>query len=156
MRHFKFASLVLIASALGAGPGHAAAPLVSDFGGAWNVTFFLENTRSTGATQCIVFTLAPGTISGVPTSGTWTSPSFPGWRGQWIQLGDHVRFVGVTGSLATSESGNVITRNHMGGVSFNHFSATTAANSSAGSFRAARAACASSTGSARSGGDPSQ
>jgi len=26
--------------------------------------------------KCIVFTLVPGTVAGVPTSGTWTSPTF--------------------------------------------------------------------------------
>ena len=110
--------------------------------GNWNVTFFLEPTRGVGATQCIVFKLVPGTVAGVPTSGTWTSPTFPGWNGQWVQLGDKVRFFGVTSALATTEVGDVESRTNFGGGSFNHFLKTTSVTSSAGSFVAVRvAAC---------------
>jgi len=131
--------IVLAASAISAPLAQAGSPSVI---GSWNVTFFLEPNRATGATQCIVFSLVPGTVAGVPTSGTWTSPTFPGWRGQWIQLGDHVRWFGVTSTLATSESGNMENSRIFGGVSFNHFLKTNAATSSAGSWNAVRvAAC---------------
>lgn len=117
----------------------AVAPSVA---GNWNVTFFLEPTRSTGATQCIEFKLVPGTVAGVATSGTWSSPTFAGWSGQWIQLGDHVRWFGVTSALATTESGDIENNAHFGGVSFNHFQKTNAITSSAGSWHAVRvAAC---------------
>ena len=130
MKKFLINGLVLAAGALGT-LAYAASPSVV---GSWNVSFFLEPARATGATQCIVFTLVPGTVGGVPTSGTWTSPTFPGWSGQWVLLGDHVRWFGVTSSLATSESGNMENSTHFGGVSFNHFSKATAATSSAGSW----------------------
>lgn len=133
---FLFAFVTAI---LGANVSQAASPSVV---GSWNVTFFLEPTRVSGATQCITFTLVPGTVAGVATSGTWISPTFPSWHGQWIQLGDHVRWFGVTGSLATEASGNLENAGIFGGVSFNHFSSVTAATSSAGSFNAVKvAAC---------------
>lgn len=103
--------------------------------GSFNVTFFLEPIRSVGATQCIVFKSVPGTVSGVPTSGTWASTTFAGWSGQWIQLGDHVRFFGVTtGGLSTVASANMSSSQILGGVSFNHFLSSTAATSSAGNL----------------------
>lgn len=126
---------LLLSSAISASVVQAGSPSVA---GSWRVTFFLEPARSTGATQCVVFTLAPGTVAGVPTSGTWTSPTFPGWSGQWIQLGDHVRWFGVTSALATTESGNMENNSIFGGVSFNHFAKTNAATSSAGSWVAVR------------------
>lgn len=139
MKKLFLYGLLLATSAICAPLAQAGSPSVV---GSWNVTFFLEPARSTGATQCIVFKLVPGTVAGVPTSGTWTSPTFPGWAGQWIQLGDHVRWFGVTSSLATAESGNMENANIFGGVSFNHFLKTNALTSSAGNWNAVRvAAC---------------
>jgi hypothetical protein len=105
-----------------------------NFVGSWNVTFFLEPGKVTGATQCIVITLVPGTVAGLPVSGTWSSPTFPGWHGQWVELGDHVRWFGVVRGLSTEESGNVINSVLTGGVSFNHFLSSSGATSSAGSW----------------------
>jgi hypothetical protein len=131
---------------------HAGSPSVV---GNFNVTFFLEPSRATGATQCLVFKSVPGTVAGVPTSGTWTSPTFPGWKGQWIQLGDHVRFFGVTSSgLSTAASGNMEYGIVLGGVSFNHYSSATGATSSAGSFRANRVANCPTSVSNKGGDDP--
>lgn len=139
MKKFIRYGLVLLASSLGASFVQAGSPSVV---GSFNVTFFLEPLRSTGATQCIVFRLVPGTVAGEPMSGTWSSPTFPGWTGQWVQLGDHVRWFGVTSSLATSASGNMANINYFSGVSFNHFLKTNAATSSAGNWHAVRvAAC---------------
>jgi hypothetical protein len=135
MKKLLIYGLLLTASIIGAPLAQAASPSVV---GSWKVTFFLESARSTGATQCIVFKSVPGTVAGVPTSGTWTSPTFPGWTGEWIQLGDHVRWFGLTGPLATTESGNVENKSIFGGVSFNHFSKTTSATSSAGSWNGVR------------------
>lgn len=109
--------------------------------GSWNVTFYLDPGRSTGATQCIVFKQTSGTVGGAVRSGTWTSPTFAGWSGQWIQLGDHVRWFGVTtGGLATEESGNIENFTNLGGVSFNHFFTSDGVTSSAGSWQAVRVA----------------
>lgn len=116
---------------------YAASPSVV---GSWNITFFLEPGRSTGATQCVVFTLVPGTVAGEPMSGTWTCPTFPGWTGQWVQLGDHVRWFGVTSAFATAESGNMEHNNIFGGVSFNHYNKTTGVTSTAGNWNGVRVA----------------
>jgi hypothetical protein len=125
--------------------------------GSWKVTFYLENTRATGAIQCIVMSSVPGKVAGVPTSGTWTSPTFPGWRGEWIQLGDHVRWFGTTSSLATTESGNASNRSHMEGVSFNHYNKTSNATSTAGSWHAVRvSSCSTFDVNATDGDDPSK
>lgn len=135
MKKSLICGIVLAASALSSTLALASSPSVV---GSWNVTFYLEPGRTTGATQCIVFKLVPGTVAGEQTSGTWTSPTFPGWSGQWVKLGDHVRWFGVTDSLATEESGNMESKKIFGGVSFNHFSKTDASTSSAGSWNAVR------------------
>ena len=122
--------------------------------GNWRVTFYLEPLRSVGSTQCIVFRLVPGTVNGVPTSGTWNSPTFPGWFGQWIQLGDHVRWFGVTSGLATTEAGNMINRNIFGGVSFNHYIKSNGATSSSGNWLGVRTARCTGLEVAPSGDDP--
>jgi hypothetical protein len=127
--------LALAITAFSATFAHAGSPNVV---GNWNVTFFLEVGRTTGATQCISFIQVPGTVGGVSTSGVWTSPTFPGWSGQWVQLGDHVRFFGVTSALATEASGNLESNTLFGGVSFNHFFKTDAMTSSSGSWTAVR------------------
>jgi hypothetical protein len=106
--------------------------------GVWKVTFYLEPNRATGATQCIVFSAANGAVNGVATSGHWQSPTFSGWQGRWIQLGDHVRWFGVTGSLVTSASGFVGSQSRFGGEAFNHFFSSNANSSSAGSWTAVR------------------
>lgn len=137
MKHVIVYGLVILATLLGNTFAYAGSPSVA---GSFNVTFFLEPLRSTGATQCIVFKLVPGTVAGEPNSGTWTSPTFPGWSGQWIQLGDHVRWFGVTSGLATEASGNMANVNYFSGVSFNHFLKTNAATSSAGNWHAVRVA----------------
>lgn len=135
MKKSAICGFVLATSVLSAPLAQASSPSIV---GNWNVTFFLEPGRTTGATQCIIFKLVPGTVAGESTSGTWTSPTFPGWSGQWVKQGDHVRWFGVTDTLATEESGNVENNKIFGGVSFNHFSKTNAATSSAGSWNAVR------------------
>ena len=135
MKKIIVGALLLMASVLNISLAQAASPSIA---GVWNVTFYLEPGRGTGATQCIFFKVASGTVSGVPTSGTWVSPTFPGWSGQWIQTGDHVRFYGLTGSLATTESGEAEGPSSFNGVSFNHFNKNNGLNSSAGSWTAVR------------------
>lgn len=106
--------------------------------GSWKVTFFLEPTRYTGSTQCVTFTLVPGTVNGISTSGTWTSPSFPGWSGQWIQHGDYIRWFGVVNGVATSEAGFMPNNNNFGGISYNHFSTADGTTITSGSWIAVR------------------
>jgi len=130
----------------------AASPTVA---GSWRIYFRLEPLRSAGGIQCVTFTTVPGTVSGVPTSGTWTSSTFPGWFGQWIQLGDHVRWFGITGTgLSTTESGNMIYGNLFGGVSFNHYSSATAVTSTAGSWYGFRVASCDGINGTAQGADP--
>ena len=146
MKKLAIYGLVLAATAIGTPLAQAASPSIA---GNWNVTFFLEPGRTTGSTQCIVFKLVAGTVAGESNSGTWTSPTFPGWSGQWVKQGDHVRWFGVTDSLATEESGNVENNKIFGGVSFNHFAKSNAATSSAGSWNAVRVSSCPGTESAR-------
>jgi hypothetical protein len=151
MKKLAICGLILAASAINAPLVHAASPSIV---GNWNVTFFLEPSRTTGATQCIVFKSVAGTVAGESNSGTWTSPTFPGWTGQWVKQGDHVRWFGVTSTLATEESGNVENNKIFGGVSFNHFAKSDATTSSAGSWNAVRVSSCSSTVSASFDADP--
>jgi hypothetical protein len=147
---FGFALALLC---IGGVPAWAAEP---NYVGSWNVTFAVEPGKAAGATQCIVVTLVPGTVAGLPVSGTWSSPTFAGWHGQWVELGDHVRWFGVTsGGLSTEESGNVINNALTGGVSFNHFFSSTGTTSSAGSWIAVKAACRTGTAQLRSA-DPAR
>ncbi|HBI21394.1 MAG TPA: hypothetical protein DDY37_02220 [Legionella sp.] len=135
MKKLGICGLFLAASVVGAPLAQATSPGVA---GSWKVTFFVEPGRTTGSTQCIVFSKVPGTVAGESDSGTWTSPTFPGWSGQWVKQGDLVRWFGVTDALATEESGIMENSKIFGGVSFNHFLKTDATTSSAGSWNAVR------------------
>lgn len=150
MKKSSIYGLLLAASVISTPLAQAASPSIE---GNWNVTFFLEPGRTTGATQCIVFTKVPGTVAGEGTSGTWTSPTFPGWSGQWVKQGDHVRWFGVTSTLATEESGNVESNKIFGGVSFNHFLKSDATTSSAGNWNAVRVSSCPGAASATAGSD---
>jgi hypothetical protein len=130
---FGFALALICAGVV---PVWAAEPT---FVGDWSVTFAVEPGKAPGATQCIVVNLVPGTVASLPVSGTWSSPTFSGWQGQWVELGDHIRWFGVTkGGLSTEESGNVINSTLTGGVSFNHFFSSNGKTSSAGSWIASK------------------
>ena len=149
-------SRTVIRSILGVGMLMVASALPSaaqNLAGSWKITFFLEPGHSTGATQCIVFTQTGG-IVGEPKSGTWVAPSFPGWKGQWIQEGDHFRFYGFTGSLATAEFGALVSNNILGGE-FAHFISPNGTTSTAGSFSGARTTSCGSSVAPPTGQDPS-
>jgi hypothetical protein len=126
MRQLKAGLLVIGGLLLSAVPAMA----LPDLSGSWKFTFYLEPNHTTGATQCLVFT-PTGRILSEAKSGTWTSPTFSGWKGQWIQEGDRVRIVGFTsGGLATSENnGLLISANSMSGE-FDHFFSSTGYSSS--------------------------
>jgi hypothetical protein len=154
--HRRIAKLCAALALISAGSASAWAAQPT-FVGSWNVAFYLDPGRTPGASQCIVVVLAPGTVAGLPVSGTWSSPTFSGWKGQWVELGDHVRWFGVTGGgLSTEESGDVIQSKQTGGVSFNHFSSSTGVTSSAGSWIATKVTrCTTGTAQLRSA-DPSK
>jgi hypothetical protein len=126
------------------------------FAGTWTISYYLEPNYSSGATQCVIFTTASGTVGGVATSGTWRSPTFSGWTGKWVQIGDHVRWFGVTSTLATEAVGNLAYGSLTGGLSFTHFNKSTSAVSSTGNWYATRRTSCPSTAQAKSGGDPAQ
>jgi hypothetical protein len=131
-----FCSALAMGCALAASASAAESPA---FAGSWEITFFEDPGRLAGATQCIVATKAADTVGGMQHSGTWQSPTFTGWQGQWVQTGDHVRWFGVTGTgLVTEASGNVIAKALTGGVSFNHFSKKDGNSSTSGSWFAIR------------------
>ena len=113
-----------------------------DVSGTWNITFQLDPTLGVGATQCLSFTKTGGVL-GLPSSGTWTSPSFSGWGGQYVvSKGNRLRFIGTTGSLLTDEMGTIAsTGAAVTGFGFDHFTSS-AVHSSGGRFTMVRAACA--------------
>lgn len=128
--------------------------------GSWNITFFLEPNHTQGATQCVEFTLNPGSVVGEPLEGQWSSPTFSFWSGDWFQEGEHVQWYGSTsGALATSEYGDLASSQNSQGK-FNHFSlgAPGSSTSSAGAWTGTRVESCSrdamTFGAFSSGGDP--
>jgi hypothetical protein len=124
----------------------------------WSVQFFQEPNHVPGATQCIVFRKT-GTVLGEPKSGTWFSPSFAGWQGQWIQEGDHVRWYGSTSTrLGTAEFGALTSATFCTGE-FAHFFTPSGGTSTAGSWLMIKRTCTNDSVSApgmTGAGDPAQ
>jgi len=106
--------------------------------GSWRITFYIEPFHSLGSTQCVVFTVTGGEV-GEPLSGTWTSPTVPGWVGRWFQEGEHVQWYGFTSgaALATSEYGD-LANNSLSQGKFNHFLPPDGRTSSGGAWRGSR------------------
>jgi hypothetical protein len=105
-----------------------------DLSGSWSITFYIEPGHTQAATQCVVFTTTRTEHSGEERSGTWASPSFPGWRGTWQQDGDHFQWYGfAAAALASSEFGHLPSSRIISGE-FNHFLSPTGATSSAGGW----------------------
>jgi hypothetical protein len=117
----------------------AQAPSETTLNGTWSITFYLESNHVRGATQCVVFKTTSTEPSGEERRGTWTSPSFHGWRGEWQQDGDHVQWYGFTAgaAIATSEFGHLPSKSLASGE-FNHFLAPDGTTSSAGGWIAKR------------------
>jgi hypothetical protein len=116
------------------------APREPRVGGSWSITFYLEPEHTQGGTQCVVFkTTRVEPSGGEERSGTWTSPSFPGWHGEWQQDGDHVQWFGFTraAALATSEFGHLPSNRIISGE-FNHYLPPDGTTSSAGGWVASR------------------
>jgi len=145
------AVLAVSAGAVWAAPDLVPGPIGST--AQWSVTFFLEPNHAPGSTQCIVFRKTGG-VGLEPNSGTWFSPSFAGWHGQWIQEGDHVRWYGSTsGSLGTAEPG-ALTNVGLCTGEFAHFFTPSGATSSAGSWSMVRRNCAADSVTSSGAGDP--
>jgi hypothetical protein len=147
------AVLAVSAGAVWAAPDLVPGPIGST--AQWQVQFFLEPNHSAGAVQCIVFRKTGGVV-GEPNSGTWSSPSFAGWQGQWIQEGDRVRWAGSTAvRLGTAEFGDMIVAGLCTGE-FVHASTPSGVWSTAGSWAMTRRTCASDAVTGTGVGDPSQ
>jgi hypothetical protein len=114
-------------------------PRESTVEGSWSITFYLEPEHTQGGTQCVVFRTTRIERSGEERSGTWASPSFPGWHGEWQQDGDHVQWFGFTraAALATSEFGHLPSNRIISGE-FNHYIPPDGATSTAGGWVASR------------------
>src|SRR5262249_48812047 len=120
--------------------------------GSWLITFFLEPFHSQGATQCVIFTIV--SQGQEEFTGRWTSPTFPGWQGDWLQDGDHIQWFGFTaGGLATSEFGHLPSNMIISGE-FNHFLPPNGVTSSAGGWVARRVPQCSAVQTADVGTDP--
>jgi hypothetical protein len=133
------AVLAVSAGAVWAAPDLVPGPIGST--AQWRVQFYLEPNHAAGSTQCIVFRKTGGVV-GEPNSGSWFSPTFAGWQGQWIQEGDHVRWYGSTSTrLGTAEFGGLISAGLCTGE-FAHFFTPSGGTSSAGSWFLVRTNCA--------------
>jgi hypothetical protein len=79
----------------------------------WMVTYYLDPFGSTGATECVNFKKTAET-NGVVT-GTWKSPTFPTWNGQWVQKGQHYSWYGTYSqsgqTFATFDVGDFLNAN---------------------------------------------
>jgi hypothetical protein len=100
-------ALPLALAALAA-PASAIIPLNAS----WVVTYYLDPAGTSGGSQCINFR-KKSDANGV-VSGTWESPTFPGWTGEWVQKGQHYSFYGKYASaqgvtVATYDTGDFIT-----------------------------------------------
>jgi hypothetical protein len=96
---------------LGMAFGSAANAMAASPVGQWYVTFYLEPGLSTGATEGICYL----------ASGTWSSTTFPNWKGDWFEKADPFRWYGRTGlPLATAEFGEFISNATFSGE-FAHF-----------------------------------
>jgi len=150
------AVLAVSAGAVWAAPDLVPGPIGST--AQWSVQFFLEPNHAVGSTQCIVFRKTGGVV-GEPNSGTWFSPSFAGWHGQWTQEGDHVRWYGSTSTrLATAEFGALISAFLCTGE-FAHFVTPSGVTSTAGSWLMIKRNCANDSVTAHGmtgAGDPAQ
>ena len=83
--------------------------------GSYQVQFYSEPNHNLTATQCIVFTKGASPIVGESNSGNWFSTTFSGWKGQWLQEGEHVQWYGFTsGGLASSADGSLFTNDSSG------------------------------------------
>jgi hypothetical protein len=132
------AVLAVSAGAVWAAPDLVPGPIGST--AQWSVQFFLEPNHAVGSTQCIVFRKTGG-IVGEPNSGTWFSPSFAGWHGQWTQEGDHVRWHGSTATrLGTAEFGALSSATFCTG-DFAHVTTPAGGTSSSGSWIMIRRNC---------------
>jgi hypothetical protein len=132
------AVLAVSAGAVWAAPDLVPGPIGST--AQWSVQFFLEPNHAVGSTQCIVFRKTGG-IVGEPNSGTWFSPSFAGWHGQWTQEGDHVRWHGSTSTrLGTAEFGALSSATFCTG-DFAHVTTPAGGTSSSGSWIMIRRNC---------------
>lgn len=86
------------------GNAQAPSPNVFDGGNRWLITYYndCDNRHTQWATQCICFLpYQPCGACGI--RGAWYSCSFPGWRGRYMQEGDHLAMHGNWANFAGSD-----------------------------------------------------
>jgi len=112
-------SLLIAAAALFCTPAQAAHTLNAT----WLVTYYLDPMGAPGGTECVVF--GHNHSSNGVVTGTWTSPTFPSWKGQWVERGQHYAWHGFytkSGStVATYDVGDFITATATAETSFGTF-----------------------------------
>lgn len=93
----------------------------------WIVTYYIDPTGVTGATECINFH-RKSEVNGVIT-GIWNSPTFPGWTGQWVEKGQNYSWYGTysyaSQTYATYDTGEFINSNMTAEPSIGAFSTAT-------------------------------
>ena len=112
MRSRYFAIIAIAASLLCAALAAPASATVT-LNATWVVTYYLDPTGAEAGTECINF-FGPKTQNGV-TTGSWNSPTFPGWTGQWVQRGQHYAWHGFYkkngAHVATYDVGDFVNAN---------------------------------------------
>lgn len=76
------------------------------FHGQYTLTFFDNAAHSQAASQCIKF-VHTGTVQDFPNSGTWSSPTYSDWGGNFLIDHGNLRFYGTysSGTAITNFSG---------------------------------------------------
>jgi hypothetical protein len=147
---WKAGFLLVGAMLFGAAPVMAAPDVV----GSWKVSFFAEPNHSGGSTHCMTFKKTGG-ILGEPNSGTWQAVTSPGWKGEWIQEGDYVRWYGIQASGISSHahSGLLVSSTIMTGEFDTFTSAAKTSNSGTWSATKVNQCTSSSSANAATGSD---
>jgi hypothetical protein len=102
----------LLITAVAAAPLAFAAPAsaIVPLNATWIVTYYVDPTGAAAGTECVNFHKHADS-NGVVT-GTWNSPTFPGWTGAWVQKGQHYSWYGqyeASGqTVASYDSGDLI------------------------------------------------
>jgi len=124
LRRVVWFAAVLVACVFVFVPG-APARASATLNASWLVTYYADPSGVFAGSQCLNFTFVQRK-NGV-VSGTWASPSLPGWAGGWVQKGEHFSWFGSYkldgAAVATFDAGDFI-------------SPTIGAESSAGAYTA--------------------
>jgi hypothetical protein len=76
----------------------AVVPASAKLSGYYTLTFLGGPSHGSVASQCLLFTHESGGILGFTDAGTFTSPTYPGWKGNYIVDSGMLRAYGTFGS----------------------------------------------------------